>query len=74
MPAMTSVNSFSRSGGPFAADIALDVSHSSSAGDCEHGLLDLSDGKMPNLFEVDVRQVRHFVRDHNGINDCWAID
>jgi hypothetical protein len=74
MLAMTPVKSSSSSGWPFAADIALDVSHSSSTGDCEHGLLDLSDGKMPNLFEVDVRQVRHFVRDHHGINDCWPID
>lgn len=74
VPAMTPLNFSSSSGWPFAADIALDMSHSSSTGDCEHGLLDLSDGKMPNLFEVDVRQVRHFVRDHHGINDCWAID
>ena len=58
MPAMTPINSSSRSGEPFAADIVLDMSRSSSAGDCEHGFLDLSDGKMPDLFEVDVRQVR----------------
>jgi hypothetical protein len=44
-----------------------------SPGDGENGLLDLGDGVMSDLLELDMRHVRHLVGDHDGIDNRWAI-
>jgi hypothetical protein len=44
------------------------------AGDGENGFLDLGHRVMSDLLELDMRHVRHLVRNHDGVDDSRPVD
>ena len=42
--------------------------------DGENGFLDLGDGEVADLLELDMRHVRHLVGGYHGIDDRRTVD